>query len=87
MLHHIENKTSKSLAGIKSIPFNTIADYALSQGYELSLVFVTSEISRKINKQYRGKDKPTNILSFPLEKNEGEILIDLQLIKKRGGRY
>lgn len=54
----------------------------MGQGYELSLVFVTHAESRKWNKHYRGKDKSTNILSFPLSETEGEILIDLALVKE-----
>jgi probable rRNA maturation factor len=79
MLHHIENKTKERLP---NLPLGEIAEFALGQGYELSLVFVTSATSKKINKQYRQKDKPTNILSFPLSENEGEILIDIKIVKK-----
>lgn len=79
MLHHIENRTKEH---IPKLPFSDIAEFALGQGYELSLVFVTSATSRKLNKQYREKDKATNILSFPLSKNEGEILIDIKVVKK-----
>lgn len=79
MLHHIENRTNERLP---RIPFAKIADFALSQGYEVSLVFVDSETSQRLNKQYRQKDNPTNILSFPLTKDEGEILIDIKVVKK-----
>jgi len=33
---------------------------------ELSLVFTDDEHIRKLNAAWRGKDKPTNVLSFPL---------------------
>jgi probable rRNA maturation factor len=79
MLHHIENRTKERLP---KLPFSEIAEFALGQGYELSLVFVTSATSRKVNNQYRQKDKPTNILSFPLSKNEGEILIDFKVVSE-----
>jgi len=36
---------------------------------------------QKLNKNYRNKNKPTNILSFPLSKNEGEILICPEVVK------
>ena len=32
---------------------------------ELSVVLATDAAVRKLNKAYRGKDKPTNVLSFP----------------------
>ncbi len=79
MLHHIENKTNEK---IPRIPFQKISTFVLKQGYELSLVFVTNKISQEINKQYRDKDYPTNILSFPLSKNDGEILIDISVVRR-----
>ena len=43
---------------------------------ELTIRFVTPTESQTLNHQYRGKDKPTNVLSFPFEAPEalaGEI--------------
>jgi probable rRNA maturation factor len=37
----------------------------LVEGAELSLVFTDDEHVRVLNRQYRGKDSPTNVLSFP----------------------
>lgn len=34
-------------------------------GSELSIVFTDNEAMRALNAQWRGKDKPTNVLSFP----------------------
>ncbi len=39
---------------------------------ELSLRIVSAEESRQLNRDYRGKDKPTNVLSFPMQM-EGDI--------------
>jgi probable rRNA maturation factor len=69
------------------IPFEKIADASLGKGYELSLVFCDSKFSKNLNKIYRGKDKPTNILSFPLSKTSGEIFIDLELCKKEAKKF
>ncbi len=33
----------------------------------VSLSFVEAEQSQSLNKEYRGKDKPTNVLSFPAD--------------------
>ena len=64
------------------IAFNKIATEILGKDYDLSLVFINSNQSRVLNRTYRDKDKPTNILSFPLDKKTGEIFIDLTLCKK-----
>lgn len=38
---------------------------------ELTIRIVTSEESQTLNREFRGKDKPTNVLSFPSEKPPG----------------
>ncbi len=55
--------------------FKDIKKEALGHDYELSVAFISSREIRKLNKIYRNKDKPTDILSFPLDKKEGEIYI------------
>ena len=44
---------------------------------ELTIRIVDSEESQALNRDYRGKDKPTNVLSFPFEAPEH---IDLPLL-------
>ncbi|WP_110641765.1 rRNA maturation RNase YbeY [Salinicola sp. CPA57] len=39
--------------------------------HELTIRFVEREESRRLNRDYRGKDKPTNVLSFPFETPPG----------------
>ena len=46
------------------------------EGGELCIRVVDSSESQALNLQYRGKDKPTNVLSFPFEVPEG-IELDL----------
>jgi probable rRNA maturation factor len=60
------------------LPFVQIKEKVLGSSYELSLVFVGDRISRRLNLTYRDKDKPANVLSFPLTKNSGEIFINLK---------
>ncbi|MBP3039672.1 rRNA maturation RNase YbeY [Bacillaceae bacterium Marseille-Q3522] len=43
---------------------------------ELSVTFVTNQQIREINKEYRGQDKATDVLSFALEElGEGEMAL------------
>lgn len=44
--------------------------------FELTIRLVDEQESQQLNCQYRGKDKPTNVLSFPFEVPEG-IELDL----------
>jgi probable rRNA maturation factor len=48
----------------------------VSDGTELSVTFVTNERIQEINREYRGKDQPTDVISFAMEEmGEGEIPI------------
>ena len=46
------------------------------QDFELTIRVVSSEESQQLNSQYRDKDNPTNVLSFPFEVPDG-IELDL----------
>ena len=60
------------------LPFGRMKDAVLGKKYSLSVVFVGNATSRHLNKTYRGKDKPANVLSFPLSKTEGEIFMNVR---------
>ena len=48
----------------------------ITEESELSLTFVTNEKIHQINKEYRGVDRPTDVISFALEESvEEEIEI------------
>jgi probable rRNA maturation factor len=59
------------------LPFLLFKDTVLGKKYDLSIAFVGDTVSRRHNRERRGKDKPTDILSFPLTDTSGEILINL----------
>lgn len=44
---------------------------------EVALRIVSAEESRQLNRDYRGKDKPTNVLSFPMQMDEWHLPADL----------
>ena len=78
---------TKQKPGVSTSLFASIAEDILGKKYELSLIFSGSTRSRRLNKENRGKDYVPNILSFPYEKNEGEIIITLSNIKKEAPQY
>ena len=55
---------------------------ALGENYELELIFLEEAEMQIINREHHQKDKPTNILSFPLHKTSGQIFICLPYAKK-----
>lgn len=67
--------------------FEDIKKDILGKNYSLSIAFVDPEKSQEINKKYRKKDKPTNVLAFPLAEDEGEILLCKQVIRKEAKNF
>lgn len=70
--------TNTTKGKLPRLPFLKIATAVLGPEYECSLVIVSPKKSRELNRTYREKDNSTNILSFPLDENEGEIFLDLE---------
>lgn len=69
------------------LPYYDIAKRVLGTKYELSLAFIGRDRSQNINKQLRHKDKPADVLSIPLSKTSGEIMICLERAKKQAKKF
>lgn len=54
----------------------------LFQLREVSIIFVENPYIRNLNKEYRGKDEATDVLSFNLDEGEGEIYLSLEYISQ-----
>ena len=63
------------------LPFSRAKEMILGKNYELSLVFIGNQLAKKLNKTYRNKNSPADVLSFALDKNLGEIFINLAKAK------
>jgi len=67
--------------------FSTVAKKVLKgenrETETISLAFVNKEEIKKLNKKFRQKDKPTDVLSFEIKegKNLGEIVICPEMVK------
>ncbi len=53
--------------------------------YEISLLITDDETIHQLNKEYRQKDRPTDVLSFPMEDDImlGDIVISLDTAKNQ----
>jgi len=67
--------------------FSRLKNDILGKKYSLSIAYVDKEKSRFLNKKYRNIDKATNILSFALRKNMGEIVLCPATIKKEAKNF
>ncbi len=61
------------------------AGEALATGGELALVLASDRLLRRLNRAYRGKDRPTDVLSFPGEGGEdglGDVVISVETAER-----
>ena len=63
------------------VPFADLYKKVLGSKYELSISFVSNAKMRELSQRYKGDPTHLNVLSFPLSKNSGEIVISLAAAK------
>ena len=71
--------------------FTLVAEYVFneldmsSNEYEISLLITDDETIRKYNKEYRNKDRATDVLSFPMEDDIilGDVAISFETAKRQ----
>lgn len=79
--------TNTTKAKLPSLAFDVMKDEILGKDYELSVVIVNKSTIQKLNKQFRDINKPTDILSFPLSENFGEIYINPEMTKVEAKKF
>lgn len=72
---------------VPRIPFERIARAILGEHYELSLVICGDALARRMNEEYRKKSYAPNVLSFPLDTDEGEIFLNVPKAKREAKHY
>jgi probable rRNA maturation factor len=72
---------------LPDVPFLRMKNAIVGKEYLLTIIFCSPSESRMRNKTYRDKDYPTNILSFPLSKHEGEIYISLSTARQDAKKF
>lgn len=66
--------TKQELNTIESLLHFAAKQESIEDGSELSVIFVTNDRIQEINREYRDKDKATDVISFAMEElGEGEI--------------
>lgn len=83
----IDKTVNKTKSKLPSLLFVSIKDAILGKDYDLSLSFVSSNMQKKYNATYRGKNSTTNVLSFPLSKKSGEITFDKARVRKDAPQF
>jgi probable rRNA maturation factor len=81
---HIKTKSNPSP---DRLLFASIKEAILGKDYDLAVILTSPTETHRLNREYRHKDFPTDILSFPLNSFEGEIYLDIQTAKKEAPKF
>lgn len=68
IISQFESWVNRALA---AVPAQILADFPAGEALEITIRVVDETESQELNSAYRGKDKPTNVLSFPFEQPPG----------------
>ena len=93
------NRTNADISSYEPL-FEKIAERTkkvlkLKKEYQLSVTFVRSRTIHTINRDYRGIDRPTDVLSFPMMEFEmpevyvslGNIVISVETARRQAEEY
>ena len=85
---------------IRKAVSETLREEAFPRPAEISVSFVSNEEIHALNLEYRGKDKPTDVLSFPMGENGvydinhdtgakilGDIVLSVEMAMAQAKRY
>lgn len=81
------NITNTTKAKLPRLAFADMKDAVLGKKYELSFIIVGKKEIQRLNKEYRDINKPTDILSFPLSDDFGEIYINPEMTKIEAKKF
>ena len=94
--NNTKTKISRSvIANIKRVIKMTVEEEYPENLFEVSVTICNDEYIHKLNKEYRGKDKATDVLSFPILEFDtpevmtllGDIIISVDTASKQAEEY
>ncbi len=78
---------SQSARTFPKLPYDALKDAILGKKYSLSLAFVGKVRAQALNAQYRNATYVPNVLSFPLQKDMGEIYITPLVAQRESKKF
>lgn len=79
LIDQTESLSVENLELIEKMLHHAASTEGVEEGSELSVTFVNNDEIQQINSEYRGKDAPTDVISFAMEElGEGEMAIIIE---------
>lgn len=91
----VEDDEPPSCDWLQEIVQRTLSAANIEQSCEVSVLLTEDERMRELNREYRGKDKPTDVLSFAFEEDDtvklppgvprmlGDVVLSLETVKRQ----
>lgn len=79
--------TNKTKAKLPSLAFEHMKNAVLGENYDLSVVVIGAKAMQKLNRERRGVDENTDILSFSITDEVGEIFFNVPCAKKEAKKF
>lgn len=80
----IKRTTKGKLPGL---PFVSMKEKIMGKKYDLSIVFLNKKQIENLSQTWKGDKTHKNILSFPLDKDSGEIILNLETIRTEAKNF
>ncbi|MFB4164884.1 rRNA maturation RNase YbeY [Alteribacillus sp. JSM 102045] len=99
LIDETESMSKKEISWLRDILQSACEKEQVQEGSELSVTIVDNEQIHSINQQYRGVDRPTDVISFALNEDEeiadntevpnllGDIVISIEKAKEQAENY
>lgn len=94
LINNRQKKSKLNLRRIRSIAEEVMRFEGQSEQTELSVVFCDDDFIQKLNDQYLGKNRPTDVLSFPMEEDDfdndvkmlGDVVISIETAERQAAK-
>lgn len=95
----IQNETNRTIDmadNLEKVVAEVLKTEDLSFDYEVSITFVDKDQIHKLNKEFRDVDRPTDVLSFPLDEDFfiegvdtmlGDIVISMDVAEEQANEF
>ena len=95
LISNRQKKVKLNLKKIRMLAEEILQFEGVAENTELSILFCEDDEMQKLNHHYMGKDRPTDVLAFPLEEEEfetevrllGDVAIDVETAFRQSAEH